>query len=514
MKARRLRAEAHFGDRIIRCAAERPPHVGALLAAAVAANPDGDALVDGPLRLSHGALWSRAGAVAARLQGLGVAPGDRVALVVGNRWTFVAGLLGILRAGAIAVPIPIRSSAPEAAYIIENSGASLSITDEETARLPPEAAPRLMAREFTALTGGPAEIPTPGEEDAAVILYTSGTTGRPKGAMLTHLNIVHSCLAYLDVWALTPGDRTVLAVPASHVTGLIAGIFAPLSCGCAVIMLERFEVQAFLALAVAERMSFTIMVPAMYNLCLLRARLEDHDLSAWRLGSFGGAPMPLATTEKLAAILPGLVLTQAYGSTETCSPATLMPLGRQLERLASVGAPVAHADIRVMDEHGHEVPAGESGEIWIGGPMVVPGYWRMPEKTRESFHAGFWRSGDIGRYDEAGFLHVHDRLKDMINRGGLKVYSAEVESALSHHPGVAEAAVVPRADPVLGEKTWAFVHLSDAAVEEEALRAHCRERLSDYKVPDVFVFTPEPLPRNANGKIMKQALKEQAAASG
>ncbi|WP_340108377.1 class I adenylate-forming enzyme family protein [Pikeienuella sp. HZG-20] len=515
-----MRAEAHFGDRVIRCFVDRPGSVGAMLAAAAAAHGARDALVDGDLRLSHAELERRAAALAGGLHIRGVRAGDRVAILIQNRWEFVLALLGVIRAGAIATPIPVRSSAPEIAYILEDSGAALTISDRAMETLLPEGAPRVVVGDagpdgFEALLAGPpAPAPVVAEEDAAVILYTSGTTGAPKGAMLTHLNIVHSSLTFVHAFSLGPEDRTVVAVPASHVTGLIAGIFSPLAAGGAVVMLERFEVAAFLTLAAAERMSFTVLVPAMYNLCLLRADLSDYDLSAWRIGSFGGAPMPVATIEKLGAALPGLTLMQAYGATETTSPATIMPLGLQADHPASVGAPVATADILVMNEAGEEVPVGVSGEIWIGGPMIVSGYWNKKEKTAESFHAGFWRSGDIGRFDENGLLYVHDRLKDMINRGGYNIYSVEVENALSFHPAVAEAAVVPRPDPVLGEKTHAFVHLSGAAVDEAALRAFCRERLSDYKAPDSFTFMDEPLPRNANGKVMKHKLREILAAMG
>jgi len=259
-------------------------------------------------------------------------------------------------------------------------------------------------------------------------------------------------------------------------------------------------------------MTVTILVPAMYNLCLLRADFDRHDLGAWRIGAFGGAPMPVATIERLAKLLPNLDLIQAYGSTETTSPATIMPPGGQAAAPTSVGAPAPCADIRIMDAAGREVATGESGEVWIGGPMVVPGYWNLPDKTAESFHVGFWKSGDVGRFDENGLLYIHDRLKDMINRAGYKVYSAEVENVLSFHPGVAEAAVVPRPDPVLGEKVHAFVHRSDPDLNEAALKTFCGERLSDYKVPDFFTFTSEPLPRNVNGKLMKQALRTRAAA--
>lgn len=510
---RAIRREAAFGDRILKVYVERPGTIPAMLAAAADGNGAREALADGDRRFSHDDLDHAAGALAAGLAARGVKPGDRVGLLFRNRWRFVVGLLGIIRAGAVAVPVPVRSSAPETAYILSDSGAALTLCDDALEHLLPEGAVAVLAADdgpggFDAMLEL-ASVPPPAmaETDTAVILYTSGTTGRPKGAMLTHLNIVHSCLAYVDAFGLGPEDRSVVAVPASHVTGLVACIFAPLAAGGGVVMQERFEVEGFLALASAERMSFTVLVPAMYNLCLMRADLSAYDLSAWRVGCFGGAPMPVATIERLGQVLPGLTLAQAYGATETTSPATIMPLGEQIERPGSVGRPVPAAEIVIVDEAGRELPAGSSGEIWIGGPMVVPGYWRMPEKTAESFHAGFWKSGDVGRFDEAGFLFVHDRIKDMINRGGYKVYPAEVENALAFHEGVAEAAVVGFADPVLGEKSRAFVHLSDPAVTEADLRAFCRERLSDYKTPDVFTFLPEPLPRNANGKVMKHVLR-------
>lgn len=523
-----LRQEPHFGDRTLSAFADRPGDLDAMLAAAAAANPHGDAVICGSVRISHARLRTMADQVAALLTAEGMSHGDRVGLLVGNRWEFVAALVGAVRAGIVVVPLSTRASPPELAYILDDCGAALTICEAELADRLPAGARRLAMGAGPNATG---DAPDPfaeilatapqapatdapsvplAEDDFAVILYTSGTTGNPKGAMLTHLNIIHSCLVYRHCMRLTAADRTIVAVPASHVTGLIANVFALLGVGGAVVMMPRFEADAFLALATAEHMTFTMMVPAMYNLCLLRADFTRHDLSHWRVGSFGGAPMPVATIERVAQLLPNLDLVQAYGATETTSPATIMPAGGQIARPASVGAPVPGADIRIMDSEGHEVPRGQSGEVWIGGPMVVPGYWNLPEKTAESFIDGAWRSGDVGRLDDAGYLFIHDRLKDMINRGGYKVFSAEVENVLAFHPGVAEVAVVPYPDPVLGEKVQAFVHRRDAGIDETVLAAFCRERLADYKIPDCFVFTTDPLPRNANGKLMKAPLREQA----
>jgi len=250
-------------------------------------------------------------------------------------------------------------------------------------------------------------------------------------------------------------------------------------------------------------------VPAMYNLCLMQPGFASADLSAWRVGGYGGAPMPVATIDALTDRLPGLVLINAYGATETCSPATMVPMGQTRAHADSVGVSLPAADIRVMDDNGKELPAGETGELWIGGPMVVPGYWANPEATELSFTDGYWHSGDLGSKDAEGYVRVFDRMKDMLNRGGYKVYSVEVENALMAWPGMVEAAVVARSCPVLGERVHAFVHAPGQAQDVAALRAHCAQRLADYKVPESWTWSDTPLPRNANGKLMKRVLRDQ-----
>jgi acyl-CoA synthetase (AMP-forming)/AMP-acid ligase II len=240
----------------------------------------------------------------------------------------------------------------------------------------------------------------------------------------------------------------------------------------------------------------------------LQADFDSCDLSAWRIGGYGGAPMPIATIEKLAAKIPGLRLINAYGSTETTSPSTIMPPELTVAHIDSVGLPCPGAHIIVMDTDGRELPRGEIGEIWIHGGSVIRGYWNNPEATAESFTGGFWHSGDLGSIDPDNFVRVFDRKKDMINRGGLKIYSAEVESVLAGHPGVVESAIIAKPCPVLGERVHAVIVTRDSTVSPEALRTWCAERLSDYKVPETMDLTLEPLPRNANGKVMKRQLRE------
>ena len=260
-------------------------------------------------------------------------------------------------------------------------------------------------------------------------------------------------------------------------------------------------------------MTHSLMVPAMYNLCLLDASFDESRYAAWRVGAYGGAPMAPATIARFAEKLPKLSLMNAYGATETTSPVTMMPPSETAARSDSVGCAVPCADILVMDEAGREVRDGEQGELWLGGPMVVKGYWQDPGASAENFVAGYWRSGDIGSKDADGYVRVFDRKKDMINRGGYKIYSVEVENVLMGFPGVIEAAVVAAPCPVLGERVHAFV-VAGAAIELADLKRHCAGLLADYKVPDAITLGDKPLPRNANGKLLKRDLRLEIAKPG
>jgi long-chain acyl-CoA synthetase len=523
-----IRNEAHFGDRVVRCFAERAAHTYAIFAATLPRHPDNEALVAGETRLSYRQLAAESDRVAAGLVAHGIAAGDRVALLLGNRIEFVTTLLACLRIGAICVPLGTRLQTPEIAYILDHCGAAVLVHEADLAeRLPPASeVPKLKHRVSVGSDHCAGSLPfarlqhdaippiaAPAEEDTAVILYTSGTTGRPKGAMLAHINIVHSALHFQYCMGLTPADRSLLAVPASHVTGLIAIIVTAWQGGGAVIMVPEFKARDFLPLAAREKLTHTIMVPAMYNLCLLQPDFDTYDLSSWRVGGYGGAPMPQATIAALARKLPQLGLMNAYGATETTSPTTMMPPDKSATHSDSVGLEAPCAEVIVVDADGREVPRGETGEIWIRGPMVVPGYWDNPAATAREFTAGFWHSGDIGSIDADGFVRVFDRVKDMINRGGYKVFSVEVENVLSHHPGVLESAIIAKPCPVLGERVHAFVARKDGAVSESQLRDFCAGRLADYKVPETFTLLDEPLPRNANGKLLKRVLRERLPAA-
>ena len=492
-----------------------------MFAASVTSAPAQLAVVDGDTRVSYAQLDVLSARLGAHLRAAGVGKGDRVAVMLDNGLDAVVTVLAIARTGAILVPLGVRLRSPEISYILEDSAAVVIVYHGRFAAEIPADRPRPVLRfettseRWSAMLAADAVVasrePAIAEDDVFGILYTSGTTGKPKGAMLTHLNVVHSCLHWQDVFGLRSAERAVLCVPWSHVAGLCGVLLPFLNVGGTVVTMADFKRRAFLELAHKERITYALMVPAMYGLCLLEEDLASFDLAEWRIAAYGSAPMPEPTIRRFAEIFPHLQMANCYGATETTSPATIMPLGHGVARSASIGRVVPCGDIRVMSEAGVELPAGEEGELWIAGPMVVPGYWRNRKATEESFAGGYWKSGDIGAMDGEYYVRIADRKKDMINRGGFKVFPAEVESVLAGIPGVVESAVIGQPDPMLGECVVAFLSVSTASLTTEYVRAWCAERIADYKVPARVEITREALPRNANGKIQKAELRRLAA---
>jgi long-chain acyl-CoA synthetase len=514
------RTELHYGSRMIRCFVERPNSVHAMLAHAVARRPQGLALICGEERLSYSELDALVGEAAGSLRALGVEKGDRVAMVLGNSIAFVVVLFAAARLGAVSVPLNIRHTLAENSHIIGDCEAKVVVHEFDLADRVPMAGALPSLTHALALRheAGPmlAELrvgapvltaEAVGEDQTATILYTSGTTGRPKGAMLTHLSIAHSVIHYRWTMGLTEDDIGLIAVPMSHVTGLIALVHAMVHCAATLVVMPAFKASDFIDIAARERITYSLIVPAMFNLCLLAPNFDTADLSHWRVSGYGGAIMPEATCERIAEKLPKLKLLNCYGATETTSPAAIMPPEQTVARKEFVGLAVSCGDILVMDPDGVEAPYGQSGEIYIGGAMVVPGYFNNTQATEREFSAGYWKSGDLGIMDERGYLRVIDRIKDVINRGGFKIYASEVENVLLEHPAIVEVAVVAGPCPVLGERVHAFVVLRDA-VEAAELQRHCADLLSDYKVPETFRRLEGALPRNANGKVLKRSLRD------
>jgi acyl-CoA synthetase (AMP-forming)/AMP-acid ligase II len=520
-----VRHEILFG-RVVRCFSQRPRSLWELFSQSMKRDPAADALLwgaDG--RMTYGELAQRAESVASGLRIIGIGKGERVAALTTNRFEYVVLALAVWRLGAVLVPLDSRLRTPEIRQILAHSGARVllcegDLLDSVPARdtLPelervlvldraPTGAGQSDFRELLALT--PQAAPAaPDEQDDAAIIYTSGTSGEPKGVQLAHVNIVHSTMHFERVWQLPPGSRSALAIPGSNVTGLVTIILTMLRIGGCIVLLPPFKARNFLAAVSRRAINHTFMVPAQYKLCLMDPDFDSYDLSSWKLGSTGGAPMPRAFIDELQRRIPTLQISDGYGATELASPAIIRPAAMTAEHADSVGLPVACAEVLVMSEDGTEVRPGEAGELWIKGPMVSKGYWRNPEATRANFVHGYWKSGDIATMDVHGMVRLRDRKKDVVNRGGYKIYSVEVESVLLQHPTVTEAAIIARPDPVLGERVHAVVFGVRAAVDEAELRSFCSERLADYKVPETFTILDRPLPRNSNGKIVKRALRE------
>lgn len=513
-----FRYERHFGDRVLSCFVDRPRTIYSLFTTGLALNSEGDALVYGNGRLSFSELSTRIDNTAAGLGAHGVEKGTRVALLLRNCPEYVILFFAVAKLGAILVPLNAKETANELGFILNDCEVEFVIHGVELAdRVPKKSAVASLRSTFSIDTdskdaleifsghGSCQDATQLSEDETGVILYTSGTTGRPKGAKICQINVVHSVLHYHFAMGMGPQDRSIIAVPMSHVTGLVALVAVAAYAGAALVIMREFNAESFLKLVESERATHTLLVPTMFALCLLRSDVSQKDLSSWRVSGYGGAIMPEATLARISKVLPDLDLINCYGATETTSPAVMMPPELVAERTSEVGLPVACGDVRVMDSEGVELPAGETGEIWIKGPMVVPGYWNNPDATAKEFVGSYWKSGDLGTKDERGFISIIDRIKDVINRGGYKIYASEVENHLLLHDDVNEIAVVAKSCPVLGERVHAFV-VANPACEQTDLIRHCREDLAEFKQPEKYHFVSE-LPRNANGKVLKRRLK-------
>src|SRR2546429_1737538 len=413
-----MRLEARFGDRLVPVFCERPKNVWTMILQAAAKNPDGEALICGERRMTWREAVAQSAQIAAGFKKLGLQSGDRVAVLLGNRIEFVLTIFAAAHAGLVTVLLSTRQQKPEIAYVLTDCGAKVLVHEAGRADGLPDArdVPDLVHRiavddsaasQFGTLLDNvacaPAEI---GEEDTAMILYTSGTTGRPKGAMLAHCNVIHSSAVFVSCLKLTAADRSIAAVPLGHVTGVVANIMTMARCAGALILTAEFNAAASLTIAAREGGTYTVMVPAMYNLCLLQPDFDGYDLSSWRIGGVGRAPLPIATIEKLATKIPGLKLANCYGATETTSPSTMMPGELTASHIDSVGLPGPGAGIIAVDSAGRELPRGEIGEIWIHGSSGIKGYWNNPKATTESFTGGFWDSRDLGSIDAGNFGSV------------------------------------------------------------------------------------------------------------
>ncbi len=487
--------------------------------------PDKTALIEGQDSLSYAETLARAQALAAALEKRGVGPGDRVALLFPNCIEFVLAYFAVMMLGAVVVPLNNRLAPKEFQYILNDARAATLILgyqfwqayqdfkdglDDQPALIyaGPEAAAG--AEDFADLSRSGAQPfarPRLGPDSPACIMYTSGTTGLPKGAVMSHQNIftnARNCGAHLGYRA---DDVTLVVVPLFHVTGLNSQLVAFFYAGGTCAIMRAYNTAEMIQEIERHRVTVTFKVPTMYTLLLVNEALAESDLSALRLAAYGGAPMDPETIVSLQKEL-GVELFNAYGLTETSSLTTVLPACDALRKAGSVGLPVSGVRLKVMDEQGVELGPDQVGELWVSGPNVVASYWNKPEVTAQSLAGGWLKTGDVVRIDGEGFVFIADRKKDMINRGGENIYSIEVEAAIVTHPAALEASVVPRPHSIFGEVVHAFVVCAPGAqVSENELIEHCQGIIADYKAPASVSFVEE-LPRNPGGKVLKNRLRE------
>ncbi len=494
-----------------------------LFAASVRRVPERSAIVFRDRALTYRELHARADAAAALLRGLGIGAGVRVLLMSPNVPEFAVGYLGILRAGATVVPLNPLLKAEEVRYVLEDSGAHAMVGLE--ASLPLLRAARAgLGRACPVLSlDGPAagdagDVSFPGTaqvgrpfapapasgDDVAVCLYTSGTTGRPKGALLTHANLIANVQSFRMVLHVSEEDVFLAALPLFHAYGATVLFLEPLSIGATVVVEPRFVPDAVLRAMVQHRVTLFAGVPSMYAVLAATPR-PGGDFSSLRLCISGGAPLPVAVAEAFEAKY-GVPIFEGYGPTE-CAPVLTVNPPFGVRKLGSVGRPIPQVELRIVDDQGNPLPAGEVGEIVARGPNVMRGYLNRPAETAAALRDGWYHTGDLGRVDADGYYYIVDRKTDLILVGGLNVYPREVELVLTGHPAVAEAAVVGVPDPIRGEAPKAFVILRNGErVSPQDLLQWCRQRLANYKVPRSVAMV-EDLPRTVTGKILKAAIR-------
>ncbi|MFF0215659.1 class I adenylate-forming enzyme family protein [Streptomyces vinaceus] len=538
-----------------------PPSLLHAFREAVARAPGRTALAYFDGRVGYAETDALSDSVAGHLAAHGIGRGDRVAVMLQNTPHFVLAVLAAWKAGAVVVPLNPMYKAGEIGHILRDSGAAALVCDGRTwaaygagaARgtavrtvltasdrdfqtrddprvfAPAEAAPEAAPEEDPAASGDPltpADLtavarrghpapPDPGltAADTALISYTSGTSGTPKGAMNPHGALTHNAVRQVTGHPLPEGATYFALAPLFHITGMVCELGACFANAGTLVLAHRFEAGVVLDAFLAHRPAYTVGPATAFMALAAHPEATADHFSSFQVLSSGGAPLPPALVERLRAAY-GFYLRNGYGLTECTAPCASVPVHLEApvdpaSGTLSVGLPGADTLVRILDEHGAELPFGETGEIAVRGPQVVPGYWGLPADTAKAFPDGELRTGDVGFMDADGWLYVVDRKKDMINASGFKVWPREVEDVLYTHPAVREAAVVGVPDPYRGESVKAYVSLRPGtSAEPEELSAYCAARIAAYKYPREVEILPV-LPKTTSGKILRRELRDR-----
>ncbi|MDT3444040.1 MULTISPECIES: long-chain fatty acid--CoA ligase [unclassified Pseudofrankia] len=467
-----------------------------------------------------------AAAVAAGLRARGIGAGDVVALLAYNSVDFLTTIFAANYLGAAVMPLNWRLAAPELEYILDHAQARALVVDHELVTLGTDATKQLPALSRIAIapeapdgwerfadlgddSAPPAERAQTAGDDLQRLMYTSGTTGRPKGVMITHANLAWKNYAHITEFGFTAADIGLACGPLYHVGALDLVTTSIIAAGGTTHIHQTFDAARVVGDIERSRITVVWMAPAMVRAVLDLPGVDERDLSSVRVLIGGGEKMPLPLIDRIQKVFPSAWFADAYGLTETVSGDTFLDAGSIRAKRGSVGRECLYLELDIWDEDGRPLPAGEAGEIVLRGPKVFKGYWRDPEATDRAFAGGWFHTGDIGTRDSDGYVFIVDRLKDMILSGGENIAGSEVERVLYEHPAVLEAAVVGRPDEKWGEVPVAFVApRPGVSVTADELIDHCRGSLAKFKVPKAVTFI-DALPRNPSGKILKRELRGQ-----
>jgi fatty-acyl-CoA synthase len=466
--------------------------------------------------ISYAEFDHRIRRVAGWLAARGIGADDVVAVLMKNSTAFLELVFAASHIGAVFLPINYRLSADEVGYIVGNSGARLLIADEELAAMTAGGAPVVLLDETAqasltqlAPDAAPAPVHPRQPRDLMRLMYTSGTTDRPKGVMLSYENMYWKSADQTLVLGLNADTRLLVVGPLYHVGALDLPGIAVLWHGGLMSIHRNFDPSQALAAIESERLNAAWFAPVMTTALLTCPGRDRYDVSSLKWAIGGGEKTPEARIGAFSDFFKGARYIDAYGLTETVGGDTFMEPGREIEKIGSTGRPVAHVAIEIRDDRGNRLAAGEDGEICLRGPKVTRGYWKDPDKTAAAFFGDWFRTGDVGHLDADGFLYLTDRKKDMIISGGENIASSEVERVIYELPAVREVAVVGMPDARWGEKPVAVVVLAeDTELDLPALASHCRSRLASFKVPRELVIR-DSLPRNPSGKVLKRVLRAE-----
>ena len=481
--------------------------------------PDKPALVYAGEHVSYAELDRRILRTATFLASKGIGPGDVVAVFMKNSAAFIEVAFATSYLGAVFLPVNFRLSGEECRYIVAHAGAKLLLADEEfattVAGIDNVVLVDTTAQADSSRLGEPG-LPAPAShlrkpEDLFRLMYTSGTTDRPKGVMHSYENFYWKCMDHVIALGMSEADRLLATGPLYHVGAFDLPGIAILWVGGTLVVQRQFDETETLALIEAERVTCAWFAPMMVGRMLALEEAERYDLSSFKWCIAGGEKTPENRIRDFTRLFKAARFIDGFGLTETCSGDTLMEAGKEIEKIGSTGRALAHVEITIRDDEGEVLPTGAEGEICLRGPKVTKGYWRDPKKTEQSFHGDWFRSGDVGYLDEDGFLFITDRKKDMIISGGENIASSEIERVIFQMSEVADCAVIGLPDPKWGERPAAIiVARAGRTLSAEDVQSRCRATLAGFKVPS-RVFFRDALPRNPSGKVLKRVLRDELA---